>query len=159
MLVAQAEVPAAERQVPRAPKKERKARVTEVALAALLPKVTEERREGKKGAGGKKGDDAFAQGLVTNTRKGDGKAGPGFVQIVHLGSLSRYSNAEVTVDVRSNTCQLLSNQGTRSLDDCGASVTAVNAVAGLLDFEEAGRVRVSLLMQLGRTHSVLAPFE
>ena len=45
------------------------------------------------------------------------------------------------------------------LDDCGASVTAVNAVAGLLDFEEAGRVRVGLLMQLGRTHSVLAPFE
>eukprot|EP00439_Symbiodinium_sp_Y106_P035426 s4245_g4.t1 len=103
------------------------------------------KKGGKKGAGGKKGDDAFAQGLVTNTRKGDGKAGPGFVQIVHLGSLSRYSM-----------------QKNEILDDCGASVTAVNAVAGLLDFEEAGstpsvqppRLALPMLAKIHVTHTV-----
>ena len=96
VMVARAKVSAVERQLPRAPAqeiKEEEARVTEVALAAPLAKVTEERREEerKEPAAVRVTMMPFALALVNATRKGDGKGGPGFVQIVHLGSLSRYS--------------------------------------------------------------------
>ena len=163
VMVARAKVSAVERQLPRAPAqeiKEEEARVTEVALAAPLAKVTEERRE-------------------------EERKEPAAVRVTMMPLPSRSSmpRARVTARAaralfRSCTLAALADIACRSdggyqiehmsvgvqprneiLGDCGASVTAVNAVASLLDFEEAGRVRVALLMQLGRTHSVLAPFE